>query len=302
MDVRQLEYLVAVAEEGSFTRAAARVYAAQSTVSAGIRALEGELGAELFERDTRRVATTAAGQAALPIARRLLEDLAELRTAVADDGALHGTVQVGILTNVLVGDLLPDILGRFRADHPAVELLLAPSPTGSSGLVNALVDGRVDVAFLGMAPGPLVGLRSATLARSRLVVVLPSGHRLAGDPVDRPVAVAELADDEFVDSPVGFGNRAVVDRALGALGQGRRVTTEVADIAQLSLFVAAGLGVAVVPQHLVRTSPGVVVRPIDSDAEWELRVATRRHPSSAAAALFAAIVDGVRADGGGLSE
>ncbi|MGW6227967.1 LysR family transcriptional regulator, partial [Cellulosimicrobium cellulans] len=97
METRQLEYFVAVAEELSFTRAAARVFAVQSSVSAGVRALEAELGARLFERTKRSVALTSQGEALLPRARAVLDAVDEARAAVAPGPHLvRGTVRLGV--------------------------------------------------------------------------------------------------------------------------------------------------------------------------------------------------------------
>jgi DNA-binding transcriptional LysR family regulator len=287
VETRLLEYLVAVAQEGGFTRAAERCHAAQSTVSAGIRALESDLGVVLFERDTRRVTLTPAGTAVLPMARELLDQLGRLRDAASDDGVLRGTLRVGTLTNVVAGMRLSTVLGRFQAQHPGVDLQLSPSPTGSAGLARDLADGRIDLAFLGGAPMAHAELETERLGRSAFVAILPVGHPLAERDV---VPLAELVRLPFVDSPEGFGNRTALDVAIAARGLTRRTTIEIADVAQMPLFVAAGLGVAVMPRSLVPSDvAGVDLHPLDAPIEWELLVATRRRPSAAAKALRAAI-------------
>jgi len=287
METRLLEYVVAVAQEGGFTRAAQRCHAAQSTVSAGIRALESELGVVLFERDTRRVVLTPTGAAVVPLARELLDQLGRLRDAASDDGVLRGTLRVGTLTNVVPGMRLSTVLGRFQSRHPGVDLQLSPSPTGSAGLARDLADGRIDLAFLGGAPMPHAELEAERLGRSVFVAILPLGHPLAEREI---VPLAELVRLPFIDSPQGFGNRTALDSAIGARGLARRTTIEIGDVAQMPLFVAAGLGVAVMPRSLVPSGvAGVDLHPIDTLIEWELLVATRRRPSAAAKALRAAI-------------
>lgn len=287
METRLLEYFVAVAQEGGFTRAAERCHAAQSTVSAGIRALESDLGVVLFERDTRRVAQTPTGAAVLPLARELLDQLGRLRDVASDDGVLRGTLRVGTLTNVVAGMRLSLVLGRFQAQHPGVDLQLSPSPTGSAGLARDLADGRIDLAFLGGAPMPLADLEAEPLARSIFVAILPLGHPLGEQDI---VPLAELVRLPFIDSPEGFGNRTALDSAIAARGLARRTTIEIADVAQMPLFVAAGLGVAVMPRSLVPSDVvGVDLHPLDTLIEWELLVATRRRPSAAARALRTAV-------------
>src|SRR5690349_8323190 len=122
MELRQLEHFVAVAEEGHFTRAARRVHIVQSGLSASVRALERELGAQLLTRTTRRVALTEAGRALLEEARRTLAAAAAAREAVAAvQGVLRGRIAVGTLQASVAVDL-PAALGRFHAAHPGVEI------------------------------------------------------------------------------------------------------------------------------------------------------------------------------------
>ncbi|MCK9916648.1 MULTISPECIES: LysR family transcriptional regulator [Microbacterium] len=294
MDLRQLEYFVTVVDEGGFGRAAARLFAAQSTVSAGVRALEREVGASLFERDTHRVALTPAGEVALPRARRLLDEWALLRDEVADDGELRGTLRIGILTNVLVRGALPRVLGTFRARHPGVQLHLSPSATGSAGLGADLAAGRIDVAFLGAEPTEAVADRACLIA-SEFVAVLPADHPLAAS---RTVPLARLAEEDFVDSPAGFGQRSVFDAALAARGLARRTIVEVGDVAQIPEFVAAGLGVAAMPRYLVPDAPrgaGFALRPLDERIEWRLLIAVRPGASRAARVFVDAVAAEVAA-------
>src|SRR3954469_507874 len=127
MELRHFEYFVAVAEERSFTRAAARLHVVQSGVSAVIKALERELGAELLERTSKRVALTDAGEALLPRARAALDAARAARGAVDEvRGGVRGTVRIGTLTSVGMIDV-PALLGRFHRAYPEVRLQLAVS-------------------------------------------------------------------------------------------------------------------------------------------------------------------------------
>lgn len=279
MDTRALEYFVAVAEELSFTRAAERMFVVQSTMSAGIRSLETDLGTALFERAGRRVALTAAGEALLPAAREIIDSVDRLRASAT--GAMRGRLRVGIFANLDVLDLA-DALGEFRARYPFVELQLVASPTGSTGLAEDVRRGRLDLAFMGIPSTELPGVGASELLGSRVVAVLPSGHPLA---TRRSVALAELADEAFVDTPSGFGNRIVVERALAAAGVARRVATEVASLSDIGAFVAAGFGVALAPHRLVAEIPGTVHVDVEPGVEWTMSVITRPRPSAATAAL-----------------
>jgi len=285
MDTRQLEYFVAVAEELNFTRAAQRMFAVQSTVSAGIRALERDLGTVLFARSTKSVTLTPAGEVVLPEARRALEAVDRVRSAAAQSSAgIRGRLRVGIFTNIEMLDL-PGLFGGFHAAHPLVDLQLGASASGSTGLAEDVRRGRVDLAFMGLPDHDLVGLDVLTLATTRYAAVLPVGHPLAARATLR---LADLADERFIDTPAGFGNRVVIERAFAAAGVPRTVATEVSDLGEVPRFVAADLGVGVVPLVTLRLAPGTVAVPIASpEVPWQLSVISRPSPSPAVAALLA---------------
>ncbi|HET9634080.1 MAG TPA: LysR family transcriptional regulator [Terrabacter sp.] len=254
MDTRHLEYFVAVAEELSFTRAAERLLAVQSTVSSGVAVLERELGTPLFIRSTRHVALTRAGTELLPQARAALEAVDRMRSAGARaTGRVTGSLRVGMLTN-LESLGLPAIFGAFHRAHPAVELSMRTSPRGSTGLVDDVRRSRVDVAFCGLASDELSGLHAQVLRRQPFVALLPAGHRLAGE---ESLALADLLGEDFVDMPVGFGNRKILDDWLRAASLRRRVTLEVPDLSTVPAYVAAGLGIAVVPEQTAAGTAGV---------------------------------------------
>jgi DNA-binding transcriptional LysR family regulator len=282
VDTRQLEYFVAVAEELNFTRAARRLFAVQSTVSAGIRSLEHELGAALFERSSKRVALTSAGIALLPEAHAAIEAVDRVRSAVTlTKRGIRGRLRVGIFTNLDFVDL-PALFGEFHERYPLVDLQFGASPSGSTGLADDVRRGRIDVAFMGLPAQDLAGFRVLELASSAFVAVLPATHPLAGR---ESVSLAELAGEPWVDSPVGFGNRIVVERAFAAAGLGRTVKAEVADLGEVPRFVRAGLGVAVLPLITYRPVPEVVLLPLADGLDWMLSAISRPNPSPAVAAL-----------------
>jgi DNA-binding transcriptional LysR family regulator len=288
MELRHLVYFVTVAEERNFTRAAQRLRVVQSGVSAAVRALERELGAPLFERSSQRVVLTDAGAALLPAARATIDAAQAARDAVDQvRGGLRGTLRIGTLISVGFVDL-PGLLGRFRAEHPAVDLRLRAAPSGSAGLAAELLDGELDVAFLSLAGRPPGGLSVRTLAAEPIVAVLPVAHPLAAR--DR-VSLADLADEPFVDSPPGYGNRTEVDRGFAAAGLQRRVALEVADIATVRQYVRESLGVALLPRFSVPHEPGLRILPVDARLRWTFAVATAaaRRPSAAVRALLSLV-------------
>ncbi|GAA3676404.1 LysR family transcriptional regulator [Arthrobacter ginkgonis] len=291
MELRHLEYFVAVAEELSFTAAAARLHVVQSAVSAGVKALERELEATLLERTSRRVDLSEAGAAFLPHAYATLDAARDARDALAQvHGGLRGTVRVGTMTSVGIIDV-PGLLGDYHRQHPGVLLQLSAVPSGSLGLVQAVAERRLDLAFVSI-PGenpPHVTLTD--LAREPMDLVLPTDHPLAGATT---VAVADLAGYDFIDSPIGYGNRAVADRAFASTGTTRRVTIEVTDIATAPSYVRNGLGIALLPRFALHDIHDVAVLPVTgADLVWPMSLATPsdRTLGTAASALVKIIQD-----------
>jgi DNA-binding transcriptional LysR family regulator len=286
MELRHFEYFLAVAEERSFTRAAARLHVVQSGVSAVIKALERELGAELLERTSKRVVLTDAGEALLPRARAALDAVRAARDAVDEvRGGLRGTVRIGTMTSLWMIDM-PALLGAFHRAHPEVRLQLAVSSHGSVGLLEGLVDGSIDLA-LASVPGHLrAGVHLRHLLREQLQLVVPEAHRLAGA---GEVTIEDLAGEAFVEFPEGYGNRVVVDRAFAAAGLQRQIAIQVTDIGSGAAYVREGLGVAILPPFAVPDRRGLVVRPLaGSDLQWPLGLAVSalRAPSAATRALL----------------
>ncbi|QAY59460.1 LysR family transcriptional regulator [Microbacterium protaetiae] len=286
MDTRQAEYAIAVAEELNFTRAARRVFAVQSTVSAGVRALEKELGADIFDRDQGGVRLTAAGEEIIPRLREFLDAGTRALTAADPQGSLRGELRVGVFANFGPFDL-PRIIGDFHHAHPLVDLRLRSSPIGSAGFAEDVSRGRLDVALFGLPATAAPGLTMHPLATSTFVALLPTDHARAGD---RHVPIAALADERFIDTPAGFGNRTVLDAALGRHGIVRDIATEIGETGLIPSFVAAGLGVAILPEMFAGDVPGVVKVPLDVQIGWELTAITRPQPTAAASAFVARLV------------
>ncbi|MFD4674601.1 LysR family transcriptional regulator [Lentzea sp. NPDC058450] len=243
MELRQLEYFLAIAEDLHFTKAARRMHVAQSGLSASIRALEVELGAPLFLRTTRQVELTQAGRALLPEARRALASISSAKDAVAAvQGLLRGTLSVGSLQCLHVVHL-PAVLARFHELHPGVEIRMRQS--GNADLVEEVRAGRLDLAFVTRQPKIADDLRVSALAGEPLVLACAPGSPFAGR---ESVALAELTGQSFVDFNPDWGTRDQVDRTLAEAGIDRHVAVEVNDVHSLLDFVAFGLGVALVPQ------------------------------------------------------
>ncbi len=279
MELRRIQYFVAVAEEAHFGRAAERLQMAQPPLSQQIKALEAEMGVVLFRRTTRKVELTAAGERFLPRARAIL---AEVDDAVAEaaqvaDGML-GRIAIGF-TGSATYDLLPSLVRVLRADLPGIELdihgeMLTPDQ------VTALTDGSLDLGLL-RPPVRSTAVDVHVLRREPLIAVLPEHHPLAGR--DR-VRLSELRDDPFITYP--SNHRSVVyDAVMDACQRAGFVPANVNEVAETSTmvsFVAAGLGVALVPasvQHLRIT--GATYLPLaGTTREVELALATRAGETS----------------------
>ena len=280
MELRHLRYFVAVAEECHFGRAARRLHIAQPPLSQQIKQLETELGVQLLSRSTRRVDLTPAGAQYLERARSILAnvDAARDEAQLIRDGRM-GRVTIGF-TGSATYELLPGMSRTLRTELPGLELdlrgeLLTPSQ------VTGLVDGTLDIGFL-RPPVQVPEVEVHPLRREPLVVVLPETHAQAGR---THVALADLAEEPFITYP--SQHRSVVHDAVLDACQTAGFTpraTEVAETSTLVSFVAAGLGVALVPesvQHLRIT--GAVYRPLaDTSPTVELAVATRRGETSPA--------------------
>ena len=293
MELRHLEYFVAVAEELSFTRASRRLHVVQSGVSSAIQGLERELGAALFDRDRHRVTLTEAGRALLPEARATLAAAQAAADAVAETTAgLRGALSIG--TMISTGPVgLPVLLGRFHEQHPGVLVKLRVMPGGSAELAREVISGGLDLALLSLPGEAPAGLAVRPLAEEPLALICAAKHPLASK---ASVPLEALAEEAFIDFPVGWGTRAVVDRAFAAAGIDRQVSFEVADYATAAGLVGNGLGVAFVPTSAAASpgQAGIARVRVDAPLDWRILVATAatRRASAAARAFLAELLAG----------
>ncbi|HEY0644622.1 MAG TPA: LysR substrate-binding domain-containing protein [Nocardioides sp.] len=273
MELRHLRYFVAVAEQRHFGRAAERLHMAQPPLSQQIRQLEAELGVTLLTRTTRRVDLTPAGAAYLDHARAIL-------AAVDEAGEVAGRIAAGRTGRLMVGcvgsatySLLPALAKALRSELPDVEFgfrgeMLSPEQA------EALHDGSLDLALLRRLPDTS-GLTIGDVPRERLLVALPREHRYA----DRKrLRVADLAGEGLVVH--AGGGRSTMNSLVHDLFDNADleldVVHEVAETSTLVTFVAAGLGVAVVPEPTSALNvPGVVYVPLVGTPGVDLVVATR---------------------------
>ena len=279
MELRQLAYFVAVAEECHFTRAAKRLHVAQSGLSASVRSLERELGADLFVRNTRQVRLTPAGTALLAEARRTLAASSACVDAVAAvQGLLRGTLAIGTLQCLHVVHL-PSVLSTFVSAYPGLDVELR---TGGSGeLTSHVAQGKLDVAFVARPAVVPDEVAVTALASEPMVLACALTHELAKS---SRVSLAALAGERFVDFAPDWGPRDLVDSMVGH----RHVALEVTDVHSLLDMVACGLGIALVPQSFsVKTDRVQFVGLADRVPRWDTVTVTAAPASPAATALVA---------------
>jgi DNA-binding transcriptional LysR family regulator len=243
MELRQLHYFVAIAEEGQFTRAAARVSVAQPAVSAQIRRLERELGERLFVRDPQGATLTDAGEAFLPHARAALTAAARGRDTIASlQGKLQGRLTVGVAGPV--DDRLAAALGEFHRIHPAIEIALTNQQ--NEPLLAGVANAEFDAAIVGAGAHPLPpGVETRVVATEPLVLAVAPDHALASR---KTIAVANLRDAAMITLVPGSGLRAVLEQACRTAGFSPRITAETGELSSLVGLVSAGLGVALLPR------------------------------------------------------
>ncbi|MFC9789667.1 LysR family transcriptional regulator [Rhodococcus sp. NPDC127528] len=296
MELQQMRYVLAVAETKNFTRAAEQCLVVQSALSHQIARLERELGAKLFDRTSRRVQLTPAGEAFLPAARQSVEAAERARAEVAAAaGEIGGTLAIGAIPTVGAIDLASS-LRDFRARHPQVRISLRMGASGD--LVDQVRQGALDVAFLGLPPGvEPTGVRGIELGRGELVALVPAGHPLAEG---REVDLRMLSDETFVDFPAGSGGRAQSDEAFAAAGVRRRVAFEVMAVDFFARLIRQGLCIGLLPAAVVSEFPDLrVVELLDPPTRVEHLVWSRLRPAPAAAAFLAGlgVAETIRSDG-----
>ena len=273
MDLRQLRYFVAVAEECHFGRAAQRLHMAQPPLSQAIRRLEEDLGVELLERTTRRVALTPAGERFLERSRQILHEVDQAAREAARIAAGEiGRVVIGVVGSATYA-LLPPVARRLREEYPDIDFEFT-SEMLTADQVSRLGDGTIDIALM-RPPLATEGLLLRVLRSEPLVVALPESHPLASRDV---LDLGELRDETFVTYPAD--RRSVLyDTFLAACeahGFHPTHTVQVAQTSTIVVFVAAGIGVAVLPASAAHLRlEGVRFLPLADTPSVELAVGWR---------------------------
>lgn len=302
MELRELAAFREVARLASFSRAADRLGYVQSTVTAQIQSLERDLGVTLFDRLPRTTKLTAAGEALLPHAERLLELSAEARSAVSTAGTVAGEPVGAVIVRApesLVTYRLPTILNRMRAAHPRVTIDLRPTPIGRfrSETRRAIARGEVDVALVIDTPLRLTGFASNVLTPEPISVIAPADHRLARA---RRVVPTDLDGEPLLlpEAPdFGCAYRGQFERQLADAQVLTDRALEFTSIETVKQCVVSGMGISVVPSVAVEAdvAAGRLVRlpwkprfDVYTQIVWD----PRRTISPAQAAFIAAAREG----------
>lgn len=289
MDLRQLGYVLAVVDEGGFTRGARAAHVAQPSLSQAVRALERELGVELFQRAGRRVRLTAAGVAFVDAARAVVRDVATLQAAVeAVRGVIAGTLDVVALPTLAV-DPLAAVIGRYRRAFPGVTVKVA-QPEDSGTATDLVQRGDCEVALTELPVPPT--LVSHPLEVQELVVVLPPGHALGHG--RGPLALERLADVALVATPSGTSTRAIIEHAFAGAAIRPDVRVEIDQREAILPLVLNGAGAAFLPRHLAEEAEnrGAGVRRLRPALTRRIGLAHRAGVLSPAARAFVELAVG----------
>ncbi len=282
MDIPSLQAFLAVAETGSFSRAAERIYLTQPAVSKRIQALEAELGGRLFDRLGRRTQLTEAGRALRTRARQLLKDLEDVRRSIAN---LSGTVagELRLATSHHIGlHRLPPALKAFHAAHPGVHLDLRFMDSETA--CEAVLQGELELAIVTLPPHPAPQLRLVKLWDDPLDFVVAPTHPLA---TGRPLPARVLLDHPAILPGPGTFTRELILKALGALRNRVAVGMATNYLEVLKMLASIGLGWSALPRTMIDGSLRVVhINKITLRRELGLVTHAGRTLSNAAAAMI----------------
>jgi DNA-binding transcriptional LysR family regulator len=284
VELRQLEYFIAVAEERSFSRGAERAHVVQSAVSTAVAKLEHELGIRLLDRTRNRITPTPAGAAFLTAARDTVAAARRAEHSVARyRDQLSGSVDLGILMSTGPLDL-PAVLGRFHLRYPLVSVRLRQSVAGTTGHLAALADGSLDLALVAATHAP-ANVTLQPIAREPLLLLCPPDHEFA---TREEVPIANLAEQTIVLFAAGWGLRRQTDQAFAAAGIAPDAPYEVTNYDTAAGLVRNRLGVTLMPATPASHYPDLRAIQVSPTLTWTLACATStRLPVPPAAAAMA---------------
>jgi DNA-binding transcriptional LysR family regulator len=293
VDLRQLEYVVAIARTGSFTAAAAECHVSQSALSHQVARLEAQLGVRLFDRSSRSIALTEAGLTVLPYAARALSEMEGMGAALAAlAGQVQGRVRIGLTQSAERIFSLAVQVAEFRRGNPGVVMTVEIGP--ALELIEGVSADDLDLAYAAAPERPLPGgvTFTALVPDEPLVAVVPAGSRSAS--LEECFLSDLLRDEELIEFRPPSALRARTAQLVASAGaRARRPGIALGSVAEMVRFAAAGMGVAVVPRVFVQDAsirtlepPPHVVRLLDSGASLAFGVYSRGEAASIAVMAF----------------
>ncbi len=302
MELRHLRYFVAVADEGHVTRAAEKLGIQQPPLSIQIRALEEELGFQLFQRKPRGVELTEVGRTFYADACAILEQVTEAQARAGRTArGQQGTIAIGFTTSAPINPFVPSVIRAYQQAYPGISMVL--DEAGSIDLVDTLHAERIDVAFIRSQAPHKLGLTVYPLLEEPMVAAVPKGHPLAGGKTRKAkgsLPLAALAQEPFIlyRRRAGPGSYDAIIGACQGAGFSPMIAQEAPQIVSTLNLVAAGLGISIVPESLRSLKlPGVVYLPLRTTPKLvaPLNLACRTTALSAAARNFVQLVRGAAA-------
>ena len=275
VELRQLEYFIAVASEMNFSRAAQRVRVVQSALSTSVGKLEKELGVELFDRSRQQITITPAGELFREHARRVIHTARLAKDSIADyRGQLSGIVEFGSLISFSTLDV-PEILGNFHRDYPLVQIRLRNTLPGRAAHLTAIADGSLDLALVSAPDRCPASIEMRLLAKEPMLFVCRPDHRLAQR---EHIDIAELAEEDLLGFPTDVGLRRVVENAFADSGITPRTPYEVpVDLSLAARLVRHGLGSIFLPASETGRCQDLNAVPVLPVVHWTIFLAWARH-------------------------
>lgn len=249
MELRQLQYAVQIAAEKNFSRAAEKLHIAQPSLSQQLSKMEKELGVLLFQRSTNSVELTYAGSQFVEKAQRILDTVEQLRKEMEDISQMRkGKLVVGSLP-ITGSHILPLVLPVFQSRYPEIEIVLTEDT--SAHLEELTAQGKTDLSMLSL---PLLdsSLSCEVLFEEEVCLAVPPSHPLSHTP-DANVALEQLADEPFIVLKRGQGFRQIAVDLCAQAGFAPKIVFESSNIETVQSLVAAGMGVAFVPEMITRS-------------------------------------------------
>ncbi|MBY0441646.1 MAG: LysR family transcriptional regulator [Mycobacteriaceae bacterium] len=271
MELRQLEYFIAVASEMNFSRAAQRVHVVQSALSTSVGKLEKELGVELFDRSRQQITITPAGELFRDHARRVLHAVSLAKDSMSQyRGELSGTVEFGSLISFSTLDV-PKVLGEFHRNYPLVRIRLRQSQIEQMAYFSAIADGSLDLALVSAPDRFPATVHMRLLSEEPMLFVCRPDHQLAQQ---NQVEISDLAAEDLIGFPAQFGLQRVVVNAFSAAGITPRMSYEVAiDFSIAAGLVRHGLGSIFMPASETNRFPDLRALPVHPMLRWKIFLA-----------------------------